>query len=155
MISVAAGLIGSGFVFIAASTAAQPSDTDQVKAVIVAFKAALSTLDSNKMQELWAHNPNVMLVNPRDKAVTVGWDAVSKNWEAGWTHVTQLNVTQKDGPYIQINGNVAWATGIALETGKLKTGEAFAGNSVFESDVFEKHGDHWLVVSHSAWYAPK
>ncbi len=52
MISIGAGLIGSGFLFGTASevTAAQPSDTDQVKGVIVAFKSALSMLDSKKME---------------------------------------------------------------------------------------------------------
>jgi ketosteroid isomerase-like protein len=152
-----AGLIASGLALLSGSeiAAAQPSDTDQVKATIESFKAALSNLDAKKMDALWAHDPNVMLVNPRDKAVSIGWDAVSKDWEATFALLSQLNVTQKDGPYIQIKGNVAWATGVALETGKLKTGNAIPDTPIMESNVFEKRGDHWLIVSHSAWFAPK
>ena len=59
-----AGLIASGLALLSGGeiAAARPSDTDQIKATIEAFKAALSNLDAKKMDGLWAHDPNVMLV---------------------------------------------------------------------------------------------
>ena len=50
-----AGLIASGLALLSGAeiaAAAQPSDTDQIKATIEAFKAALSNLDAKKMDGL-------------------------------------------------------------------------------------------------------
>jgi len=54
-----------------------------------------------------------------------------------------------------MSGNVASVSGNALETGKLKTGEAIPEMQIFETNVLERRGDRWLLVSHSAWFAPK
>ena len=98
------------------------NDTDAVKAVIDGYHSALSALDVQKMDGLWAHDPYVVLINPRDKGISVGWDAVKKNWDATFAAWSELKVTQQDGPHIHVNGNVAWASGIALAAGKLKNG---------------------------------
>ena len=57
-----------------------------VQATIDTFHAALNSLDMSKMESVWAHDPNVMLVNPRDKTIAIGWDAVKKDWEANWSN---------------------------------------------------------------------
>src|SRR5262245_42319610 len=44
---------------------------------------AISSLDIRKMDDVWPHEPYAMAVNPRDKTVTVGWDAIRKNFEGG------------------------------------------------------------------------
>jgi SnoaL-like domain len=62
---------------------AQQSDADKVKATIDGFHTAISSLDIRKMDDLWAHEPYAMVVNPRDKTVTVGWDAIRKNLKKG------------------------------------------------------------------------
>ena len=50
-----------------------------------------------------------------------------------------LKDTQADGPYNQVKGDVAWATGMVTVVGKTKAGVAFALNApTWESDVFEK-----------------
>jgi len=133
---------------------AQQSDIDAVKAAIAAYHAALGTLDVAKMDPLWAHDAAVMLVNPPDKSISVGWDPVKKNWEASFSRETELKVTQAEGPYIQVKGDVAWATGVANAAIKLKTGNAFTAPTV-ETDVFEKRGGAWLLVSHTASRLPK
>src|SRR6266436_8472848 len=61
--------------------AQQRSDSDNVNAAINAFHAALENLDIGKMQGVWAQEPYVVLINPRDKAPAVGWDAVKKDWQ--------------------------------------------------------------------------
>ena len=53
--------------------AEQRSDSDNVNAAVNAFHAALSNLDIGKMQNVWAQEPYVVLINPRDKAPAHGF----------------------------------------------------------------------------------
>jgi ketosteroid isomerase-like protein len=80
--SVARALLLTGVIMLAcnAKSYAQ-TDIAAVKAAISSFHVALGALDIAKMEPLWAHNATVMLINPRDKSVTIGWDDVKKNWE--------------------------------------------------------------------------
>ena len=88
---------------------AQQSDADKVKATIDAFHTAISSLDIRKMDDVWAHEPYAMAVNPRDKTVTVGWDAIRKNFEGGvFQFWSELKVTGRDAPIVHINGTTAW-----------------------------------------------
>jgi hypothetical protein len=61
------------------------TNTSAAKDTISKIHDAISSLDISKMEPLWFHNAYVMLVNPRDKSVSVGWDDVKKNWK---THLT-------------------------------------------------------------------
>jgi ketosteroid isomerase-like protein len=145
-----------GLAVLPGKTVAQQSDTDKVKAAIDNFHAALSALDIKKMDDVWAHDSDVMLINPRDKTgPSIGWDAVRRNWEAVFAVWSELKVTQKDGPHIHINGNVAWADATAAVAGKPKTGDPVTSAPTFESTVLEKRGDRWVFVSHSAWRVPQ
>jgi ketosteroid isomerase-like protein len=130
---------------------AQVSD---IKAAVEAYHAALGTLDISKMEPLWAHDANVILINPADKSISVGWDAVKKKWESTFSGDSELKVTQADGPYIQVKDDVAWSTGIADAAIKLKTGNALTALT-YEMDVFEKRGGRWLLVSHIALRVPQ
>jgi len=125
-----------------------------IKAAVDAYHAALGSLEVSKMEPLWAHDPNVILVNPADRSISVGWDAVKKDWEAQFNFLSDLKVTQADGPHVSVKDDVAWATGIANAAAKSKTG-ADVGGLVYESDVFEKREGRWLLVSHTALAVPK
>lgn len=148
-----AATAAAGLALIAGTAVAQQSDTDKVKAALDAFGAALSALDMGKMDAVWAHDADAMLINPRDKSVSVGWDAIKKNWEAVFGFWSELKVTRTGGP-IHVSGNVAWATSISDVVGKTKAGDAVNAPTL-ASDVFEKRGDKWLMVSHSAWRVPQ
>jgi ketosteroid isomerase-like protein len=137
-----------------AANASYAADTDDVKAAVVAYHAALDSLDPAKMEPLWAQDDTVMLINPFDKGISVGWDAVKKDWAVGLGNITQLKVTQADGPYVQVKGDVARAIGIASAAIQPKGGQA-ATVAVFETDVFEKRSGKWLLVSHVAGLVPK
>ena len=149
---------------------AQESD---IKAAVDVYHAALGSLDVSKMEPLWAHDTDVILINPADKSISVGWDAVKKGWEAQFNFLSELKVTQADGPYVSVKGDVAWSTGIAKAVAKSKTGAdvgrllwradrlcVFGDASaqsvdqiatlVYESDVFERRDGQWLLVSHTA-----
>jgi ketosteroid isomerase-like protein len=141
-----------GLAVLPVGAVAQQSETDKVKAALDAFHAALSARDIGKMDVVWAHDADAMLVNPRDKSISVGWDAIKKNWETTFDFWSELKVTRMGGP-IHVSGNAAWCMGVAEVVGKSKAGDA-VNSSVFESDVFEKRGDRWLMVKHSAWRVP-
>ncbi len=98
------------------------------------------------MELLSAHDANALLINPRDKSISVGWDAVEKNWKWSFGRFpTKFKITQLEGPQIVVSGSAAWSTG---GVGSEKSG-------VFENDVFEKRGGSWLLVSHTALRAPQ
>src|ERR1035437_1034110 len=142
-----------GFCLLAGNAVAQQSDTEKVKAALHAFSVALSSLDIGKMDAVWAHDADAMLVNPSDKSISVGWDAIKKNWETTFNFWSELKVTRTEGP-IHISGNVAWSTGMANVVGKSKAGATVTAPT-FEADVFKKRGDRWLLVSHNAWRVPQ
>jgi ketosteroid isomerase-like protein len=136
------------------SALAQQSDVDAVKTAYASFLAALGSLDIQKMEPLWAHESYVTLVNPA-KSISIGSDAAKKNWEDGiFKGYAELKVTDVDGPHIHINGNVAWLTGITHAEGKMKNGNSTDAN-VFATQVYEKHGDRWLLVANTALRVPK
>lgn len=124
-------------------------DADAVKAAIGSFHAALTSLDVNKIKSFWARDSYVTMINPLQKSIAVGPDAVMKYFEETIKAIEQLKLSFSEGPYIHINGNVAWATGIVQGNAKLKNGQTLNDN-VFESDIFEKQNGRWLLVSHNA-----
>ena len=129
------------------------SDADDVKATINEFHAAVSALDLAKMDAIWVHDDRVMDKEPLAKVPTLGWEATRKNFEGSFGAIAGVKVTQGEGPHIQVQGDTAWAMGVAASEGKLKTGQVFGG-PVFEADVFKKQDGHWLYVSHAAYILP-
>jgi 2-haloacid dehalogenase len=135
--------------------AQQRSDSDNVNAAVNAFHAALSNLDIGKMQTVWAQEPYVVLINPRDKAPAVGWDAVKKDWQDGvFGFWAELKLTPKQAPQIHINQGVASTTGVVGVEGKNKSGQALSF-TIIETQVYEKRGDRWLMISHHASRVPE
>ena len=135
--------------------AQQRSDSDNVNAAVDAFHAALANLDIGKMQNVWAQEPYVVLVNPRDKAPAVGRVAVKKDWQdevfGFWA---ELKLSPKQAPQIHINHGTASTTGVPGVEGKNKSGQALSF-TIVETQVYEKRGDRWLMVSHHASRVPE
>jgi ketosteroid isomerase-like protein len=135
--------------------AQQRSDSDNVIAAVDAFHAALSNLDIGKMQNVWAQEPYVVLINPRDKAPAIGWDAVKKDWQEGvFGFWAELKLSPKQAPQIHINQGMASTTGVVGVEGKDKRGQALSF-TIIETQVYEKRGDRWLMVSHHASRVPE
>jgi len=124
------------------------SDEDAVTAAVAAYNAAVDSLDARKMEASWAHDDTVMDIEPNTKTIAVGWDAVRKNIEGFFPAFTEIKNVQADGPHVQIKGDVARSMGINAVTYKLKNGAA-GNDKVFITDVFEKRGGAWLLVSHA------
>lgn len=126
----------------------------EVNAVAEALHAGLGSLDTAKIEPLWAHDASVVLINPNEKSFSVGWEAVKADWDAFPGRYADLKVTQVAGPFVTVKGDVAWRSGIASSSGHLKSGAEFDA-LVVESDIFEKRDGKWLLVSHIAQRAPK
>jgi ketosteroid isomerase-like protein len=118
------------------------------------YHAALNALDAAKMAALWAHDDAVIDIEPNDKVISLGWDAVKKNLDDEFARLDGLKVLQADGPHIQVQGDVAWSTGIVNAAIKFKSGKSVPNAPTFESDVFNKRDGHWLLVSHTALSVP-
>jgi ketosteroid isomerase-like protein len=144
-----------GLTLLPCSALAQQSDIDAVKAASASFLAALGSLDIKKMEPIWANESYVTNINPRDKSISVGWDAVKKDLDEGiFKNFAELKGTYVDEPHIHVNGNVAWLTGTTRAEGKMKNGNSTDAN-VFVTQVYEKQGGRWLLVSNTALYVPK
>src|SRR5262249_46633676 len=133
----------------------QRSDSDNVNAAVNAFHAALSNLDIGKMQNVWAQEPYVVLINPRDKTPAIGWDAVKKEWQdGGFGLLARFKQLTKRAPHIHVDQTTAWTTGVVGVEGKNKSGQALSF-TIIETQVYEKRGDRWLMVSHHASGVPE
>ena len=119
-------------------------------------KPKLTKLELQILEALWAHDDSVMDIEPNDKAISLGWDAVKKNFETEFAGVAQLKLEQKDGPHIQVKGDVARSIGIAnAATLQPKGGPVLSNVQTYETDVFEKRDGKWLLVSHVALRVPQ
>jgi ketosteroid isomerase-like protein len=130
------------------------SDVDDVKGAVAAYHAALSSLNIAKIETLWAHDDSVTQLEPASKAIIHGWKAVKKGLEDFFGGFSELKISQTDGPHVRVKGDAAWATGRTHAVAKTKAGEAMTLN-VFDTQIFEKRGGAWLVVSNIALSVPQ
>ena len=84
-----------------------------------------------------------------------GWDAVKKDWQDGvFGFWAELKLSPKHAPRIHIDQGTAWTTGLVGVEGKNKSGQALSF-TIIETQVYEKHGDRWDMVSHHASQVPE
>ncbi len=121
---------------------------------MAAYHAALSSLNIAKIETLWAHDDSVTQLEPASKAIIHGWKAVKKGLEDFFGGFSELKISQTDGPHVRVKGDAAWATGRTHAVAKTKAGEAMTLN-VFDTQIFEKRGGAWLVVSNIALSVPQ
>lgn len=123
-----------------------------VKAAAEAFYSALSQRDMAKMEEVWATDAPTILINPRDEIASVGWPAAKTNWKNVFAFWSDLEVTPRDLK-VRVFGDVASVASVALVQGRTKDGKP-ATFKALNTQVFEKHGGKWALVSHHSSRAP-
>lgn len=156
MFLTALGFGAAGLALMAGVTAAQtPADIEAIRTANQAFYAALSARDVKAMAPLWANKPYVINIGPRSKGIAVGYaDAVTK-WATGLPDLfTELKAEMTSTAQVQTDGKLAWVVGTEKATGKNKAGEPFTFDT-FVTNIFEKDGAKWLMVSHHAQIQPK
>ena len=125
-----------------------------VAAVIEAnngYYSALSALDMAAMENVWAHEDYVSQVGPRNAAPLIGWATIQPYLVKTWANFSELKVRPVE-PRARINGNVGWVIGQEEvgSTSRLKNGTPISSRPTIVTNIFEKHGDKWLLVSHHA-----
>ena len=136
------------------AVAQQAADVDGVKAASKEFYAALAVLDNGEaMEKVWAHTPYVTYVGPRAKTIIVGWDALNKYWQDTNKLFAERKPTLSD-QHIHVNGNLAWEMGQESGTQKMKDGKEGPIDYI-TTNVYEKIGNRWLIVSHHVQPKPQ
>jgi len=132
------------------------SDVEEVKAADLAFHAALSAMDAKAMAAIWADKPYVTNIGPSSKMVLVGYDDAVTQWIAKVVpgRFSELKAQATSIASVQVNGDVAWVVGMENASGKNKAGEPLSFDALF-TDIYEKDGGKWLMVSHHAQVPPK
>ena len=113
-------------------------------------------MDANAMAALWANKPYVTNIGPGSKAVDVGYENAVTKWiaETVPSRYSELKAQVTSIAAVEVNGNVAWVVGMENASGKNKAGEAISFDAMV-TDIYEKDGDKWLMVSHHAQRPPK
>jgi ketosteroid isomerase-like protein len=148
-------IIPCAVAFTSVTVAAQQSaDTEGVKAASKAFYAALAVIDNGEaMEKVFAHTPYVTYVGPRSKSIVVGWDALSKYLLETNKLFSTRNVSLSVF-YIHVNGNLAYEIGQETGQQEFKDGRADKA-SYIASNVYEKIGGRWLMISHHVQPKPQ
>jgi ketosteroid isomerase-like protein len=126
----------------------QDGDVQRVEAATKDFIAAISARDIEAVDRLWAHEAYATFMGPLSTIIVVGWDGVRKAWEMRFGQFDRVTISLAES-HVHVNGNVAWAVGVERVQLLRKNGQTL-GFDTFATNVFEKHGDRWLVVSHQA-----
>jgi ketosteroid isomerase-like protein len=136
-------------VCIVTSNAQQISDIDAIKAVNDVFYAALSARDLKTMETVWAKKPYTIVIGPRSKDMSVGSEAVKKYWQETFELFSKVSVSSSITQG-QADGKLAWIIGTEAVQLQPKRGGQALKFETFVTHVFEKEGEHWLLVSHQS-----
>jgi ketosteroid isomerase-like protein len=123
-----------------------------VKLAAQAFYNALSQRDMAAMEEVWAIDAPTVLINPRDKSASIGWQAVKTNWKEAFAFWSDLKVSPRD-MNVRVFGDVASVASVALVEGRTRDGKP-ATFTALNTQLFEKKDDRWVLVSHHSSRAP-
>ena len=124
------------------------SDVERVKAASQVFIAAIAARDIRAMDKVWAHESHATFIGPLSTTVVVGWDGVRRAWEMRFGQFDRVTISLAES-HVRTNGNVAWAVGVEKVELLRKDGKTLSFDA-FVTNVFEKKGGPWLLVSHQA-----
>lgn len=155
LLSIAIAAVVGIALFGGNTSAQQSDDVAAIKAAHAGFLAALSARDAKAMQAVWANKPDVVNIGPRSKTAAVGYaDAVSNYWPRTFARFSELKATAGSTAQVRSDGKLAWLVGTERVTGTTKSGKAVKFE-LFVTNLFEKIGGRWLLVSHHAHRIPR
>ena len=147
----------AGILLFAASLAPlraqQPSDIDSIKAAQKAFYAAIAARDLAAMEKLWAAKPYDILIGTSSKTPVIGADAIKAYWQTAFAAFAKVSASSQilQG---QADGKLAWIVATETIEAAGKGGKSITFKT-FVTQIFEKEGDRWLLVSHQSQAIPK
>jgi ketosteroid isomerase-like protein len=141
---------------IVTSNAGSASDIEAIKAAHQSFYTALSARDAKAMVAVWANKPYVVNIGPFSKTIAVGYeDAVSKYWDLALNRFSKASASATSIAQVQTDGSLAWVVGTEHAELELKSDGKIMTVDNFVTNIFEKVGDRWLMISHHAQQIPK
>lgn len=146
-----------GLVFLAGSVGAQQSsEIDAIKAANQAFYDALSGRDPDAMATVWAKKPYVVNIGPRSTEILVGYeDAVANYWPRTFDLWSEVEVKMTSIAHIHVDVKLASVVGTESAVLHPKEGGEPREFDLFVTNLFEKDGAHWLMISHHAQMIPQ
>ena len=128
-------------------------DRAAVVAANQAFYAALSALDLAAMENIWAHDPDVLYIGPFHRKMIIGWPAVRTEFLANRANVAEISVKPLD-MHVRVNGDTAWVFGAEEGAALPKVGISASGSN-FVTNIFKRVDGRWLMVVHHAQRIPQ
>ncbi len=142
-------------VFAGPASAQQSSEVEAVKAVNQAFYRALSDQSMKAMKSVWANKPYVVNIGPRSKKLIVGYEnAVVNYWPRTFERFSEIDVKLTSIAHIQVNSKLASIVGTERAVLQPKGGGEPRRFDLFVTNLFEKVGDQWQMISHHAQRIP-
>lgn len=155
LLGIAAACIAGLALFVGNTNAEKSADIAAVKAAHLGFLAAISARDAKAMEAVWANKPYVINIGPRSKAAAVGFaDAVANYWPRTFARLTEIKVTAPSIAQIRSDGKLATVVGTEAVVGTRKNGKS-VNSKLFVTNIFEKDGGRWLLISHHAHRIPQ
>ncbi|MGH7803123.1 MAG: nuclear transport factor 2 family protein [Candidatus Binatia bacterium] len=121
------------------------SDTDAVRRANRGFYDAFESLDRERMAEVWLRSPRVQCTHPGWKRLS-GVEAVLESWARIFENTMSMRFAIEDEE-IAIMGDLAWI--VCTEVIRSQTLDGPSLSRVEATNVFERHGDRWLLVHHN------
>jgi len=146
-----AAILLIGLVVLAGPANAQSSETEAIKAANQAFYDALSGRDMKAMEAAWANKPYVVIIGPRSKEIGLGYeDAVANYWPRTFDQFSEIDAKLTSIAHIHVDGKFASVVGTESAVLQPKAGGEPRKLDLFVTNLFEKDGDRWLMISHHA-----
>ncbi len=153
---LAATLLIGLVVLAGPASAQQSSEIKAIKAGNQAFYDALSGRDMKAMEAVWANKPYVVNIGPRSKEIALGYeDAVANYWPRTFDRMSEIDVKLTSIAHIHVDGKLASVVGTESAVVQPKAGGEPGKFDLFVTNLFEKDGDQWLMISHHAQMIPK
>jgi ketosteroid isomerase-like protein len=119
-------------------------EADAVRRANRAFYDAFESLDRERMAEVWLRSPRVQCTHPGWQRLS-GFDSVLESWARIFENTMSMRFTIEDES-IELMGDLAWV--VCTEVIRSQTLDGPALSRVEATNVFERHGERWLLVHH-------
>lgn len=124
----------------------ESSDREKVLRVNQRFYEALGKRDLELMSTVWVRDERAGCVHP-GWIMLQGWEAIRQSWENVFDPRDRLDI-RLSNVNVEVRGDVAWVTCIQ-ELVYIKRDPVMV-NIAQSTNIFERHGDTWLMVLHHA-----